>query len=198
MKKKNQSGFVLAETLVVTVFLMVIFANIYTNFFPLIGEYEKREYYDDIDSKYSAYWIKKMVESNSFTLTAERKNAINNNGYYQLKCSDFTGDDNKTMCKDLASVFQVNNCDTAGNNCSIYITNYQILDNAPTKVWFKNVVKTNTGRVFTSGFQEYIVTLPDYISNSVNGAKYRVFVVFHNRKDANNYYSYATMEVVKD
>ena len=44
---------------------MVIFANIYTNFFPLIGEYEKREHYDDIDSEYATYWIKKMIESKS-------------------------------------------------------------------------------------------------------------------------------------
>lgn len=43
MKKINSSGFVLAETLVVTVFLMVIFSMIYASFLPLIGEYEKEK-----------------------------------------------------------------------------------------------------------------------------------------------------------
>ena len=51
MKKINNKGFVLAETLVVTVFLMVLFTMIYSNFYPLIGEYEKRENYDDVDGK---------------------------------------------------------------------------------------------------------------------------------------------------
>ena len=52
MKKINSKGFVLAETLVVTVFLMVIFGMIYSNFYPLMGEYEKRENYNDVDSIY--------------------------------------------------------------------------------------------------------------------------------------------------
>ena len=51
--KNNNSGFVLAETLVVTVFLMAIFVMIYINYLPLVGEYEKRETYDDVDGKYA-------------------------------------------------------------------------------------------------------------------------------------------------
>ena len=47
MKKLNRKGFVLAETLVVTVFLMIIFTMIYQNFVPLMGEYERRENYDN-------------------------------------------------------------------------------------------------------------------------------------------------------
>ena len=54
MKKLNKKGFVLAETLIVTVFVMTIFTLLYVNFFPLLGEYAKREFYDDIDSKYDA------------------------------------------------------------------------------------------------------------------------------------------------
>ena len=61
MKKIGNNGFVLAETLIVTVFLMVLFTMVYSNFYPLIGEYEKREDYDDIDSKYAVFWIKKLV-----------------------------------------------------------------------------------------------------------------------------------------
>ena len=38
MKKLNSQGFILAETLVVSVFLMVLFTMIYSNFFPLIGD----------------------------------------------------------------------------------------------------------------------------------------------------------------
>ena len=69
MKKLNNSGFILAETLVVTVFLMVIFTMLYTNYYPLIGEYQKRENYDDVDGKYVAYWMKKLIEDGSYIQT---------------------------------------------------------------------------------------------------------------------------------
>lgn len=42
MKKKvtlNNKGFVLAETLVVAVAISLIFAIVYRNFYPLMGEY---------------------------------------------------------------------------------------------------------------------------------------------------------------
>ena len=53
MLKINSKGFVLVETLVVAVFVSAIFSVIYSNFYPIMGEYEKREAYDDIDSKYA-------------------------------------------------------------------------------------------------------------------------------------------------
>ena len=40
-KKSNNKGFILVETLIVSVFIMAIFSILYTNFFPLIGEYER-------------------------------------------------------------------------------------------------------------------------------------------------------------
>ena len=58
MKKKlNNGGFVLVETLIVSVFVMSIFSILYNNFFPLMGEYEKREVYVDVDAKYATFWI---------------------------------------------------------------------------------------------------------------------------------------------
>ena len=65
MFKLNEKGFMMVETLIAAVFAMTIFTLIYVNFYPLIGEYEKREVYDDIDGKYSAYWIKRIIQSNS-------------------------------------------------------------------------------------------------------------------------------------
>ena len=65
MFKLNEKGFMMVETLIAAVFAMTIFTLIYVNFYPLIGEYEKREVYDDIDGKYSAYWIKRIIQRNS-------------------------------------------------------------------------------------------------------------------------------------
>ena len=231
MKKLNRKGFILAETLVVTVFLMVLFGMIYTTFLPLIGEYEKREVYDDIDGKYSVYWIKRMIESEEYSFDAA---AIERDGYVRFQCKDFPNSgDGQAMCKDIVTILQINSCNNQGNYCDIYITKYKIKNNADTSVpWFKNVVKTNLKRsvenctgtasacrtaflstceaqgdlnvnctklanqnVFTDGFKDYMIYLPDYILSSPNNAKYRVFIVIHNKKDSNNYYSYATIEV---
>ena len=116
MKKYSKNGFVLAETLVVTVFLMIIFSMIYSSFYPLLGEYEKREAYDDIDSKYAVYWIKKIIEDGSYKivqyfglLTGEKN--MNKDGWFKgtyfaekitadypiLNLDDFTSDNGFTL-----------------------------------------------------------------------------------------------------
>ena len=144
MKKLNNKGFVLSETLVVSVFLMVLFTMIYTNFYPLIGEYEKRENYDDADGKYLAYWIKKMIESDGYILStneddyeessaeavasAQRRiHSMNKYGYMRFSCKDVSTDNNqRNLCVSLVNSFEISGCDGAGDDCDIYITHYQI------------------------------------------------------------------------
>ena len=207
---------------------MVIFGMIYANFFPLIGEYEKREVYDDIDSKYNVYWIKRMIESSEYNL---KKDVITKYGYIRFQCKDLVNGNSVTMCKDIVKSLQVNNCDKEGNNCDIFITEYQ-LDDETTTIRLKDVASTNKKReaecnntacsetyntvclynnnnsseectkqikkrIFSDGFKTYLSYLPNYLKRSSTGAKYRVTAIFHNRKDANNYYSYSTIEVIR-
>ena len=236
MKKINSSGFVLAETLVVTVFLMVIFGMLYSNFFPLVGEYEKREHYDNVDGKYAVYWLKRMIEDASYNIPNTKVDDIKNNGYVRFQCSDILEDDEKkAFCINLVKNLQVSNCDGNGNGCDIFITRYRLDSPGDTsRTWFKQEVKLGKKRyeescngdacktnfintcvsetagtekdvlnctkkaeknIFNSGFQDYIFSLPDYAAESLNYANYRVIAVFHNVKDNNNYYSYATIEV---
>ncbi len=236
MKKINSSGFVLAETLVVTVFLMAIFAMIYANFLPLVGEYEKRENYDNVDGKYAVYWLKRMIEDSSYNIPSSKANSFNSDGYVRFECSDIVEDEEKReFCINIVKNLQVENCDKLGNNCEIFITRYRIGNsNDTSKKWFKDSVKSNKKRyqencsgdscrttyinncvaltsgsevdrnlcaekadkkIFRSGFKDYVFNLPDYAAESLNYANYRVVASFHNKKDNNNYYSYATIEV---
>ena len=236
MKKINSSGFVLAETLVVTVFLMAIFALIYSSFLPLIGEYEKRETYDTVDGKYSVYWIKRMIEDASYNIPNSKANYIKDYGYVRFECSDIVEDEEKRMfCINMVKNLQVTGCDRKGDGCEIYITRYRLDDTSDSsRTWFKQAVRDNkykyeencsgegcknsyiihcmeentedenaqdkctkeaNKKLFRSGFQDYIFTLPDYLAGSLNYANYRVIACFHNKKDNNNYYSYATIEV---
>ena len=144
MKKLDNKGFILAETLIVSVFLMVIFTMIYTNFYPLIGEYEKRENYDDVDGKYTAYWIKKLVESNAYTLNADGINMMNRFGYVRFECSDVSTENNqREMCISLVNALEIANCDSYGNGCDAFITRYTIgkADGANPPISFKDTLR---------------------------------------------------------
>ena len=202
MTKLNQKGFVLAETLIVTVFVMVIFSMLYSNFYPILAEYEVREGYDDVDSKYAVYWIKKTIEDNSYGFNDTDIDSINNKGYAQFSCLKVaTANEKQNNCKALMKDLGVDGCDNAGSNCKTYITKYEIgpKDETDPEIYFKNKVKENVGGKFDSDFQAYINTLPNYKTPSLNNAKYRVIAVFSNKDDSGEelYKSYATIEVRK-
>lgn len=127
MKKNNNHGFVLAETLVVSVFLLVIFGMLYSNFYPLIGEYEKRENYDDVDSKYAIYWIKKMIEDGTYNPTGKISYYNNIRYFMRFECSDITDQSKRDICINLVDEFEVDGCDK-GDKCEIFITPYTIVN----------------------------------------------------------------------
>lgn len=171
MQKLNNKGFALAEILVVTVFVMIIFSIIYTNFYPIMAEYERRESYDDVDGKYAAYWFKKIIEKDVDLSNFETE--VNNNGYWEFDCS-FAATQ-KDLCDNLKTQFDVN---------YIYITKYETTE-----------IKTKDS--FSSGLMEYIKYLPKYDSVAGGHGSYRIIIEFHRKKDENDYYAYATMEVSK-
>jgi len=142
IKKLNNKGFVLAETLVVTVFLMVIFTMIYSYFYPLIGEYEKRENYDDVDSTYAIYWIKRIVEDSSYKIgSSGKKEYFRDKGFLRVECGDIQDDEQKRdICVKLVTSLQVEGCDENGNYCNIFLTKHRI---GGTGASFKDTVRSN-------------------------------------------------------
>jgi len=109
MKKLNMRGFVLLETLVVAVFVMAIFTFFFMNVVPLTGEYERRSKYDDIDSKYAAHLLRKLIllDNNRDTIL---NSVTTSNPYRLITCNDFAA---KADCNLLA-----NNLDIVGFNGS--------------------------------------------------------------------------------
>ena len=77
----NKSGFILVETLIVGVFIMGIFSLLYTNFFPLIGEYERYKDYDTVESAYVAHWGRMVALKG---LTDSSYNTAKNTGYIEI------------------------------------------------------------------------------------------------------------------
>ena len=188
MKKLNSKGFVMTETLVVAVFIMGIFGIMYNNYYPLIGEYERREVFDDVDSKYGAFWIKRFIQHSSYDLSAAQKNTINSNGYVLFSCNNINNDYRKTMCNKLLKELEVKDYNLQPK---VYITKYNLES-------FKNYVEADTNyTTFSGGFSDYVNFLPNYRVPSLNDAAYRVLIEFDRNKNGLNYTTYATIEVKK-
>lgn len=99
MKYQNKKGFVLLETLIVTIFTLIIFTVLYTSVVPLLGRYDTLSYYNDLDTTYDLYYIRNMLFNDSNYST------IDNNDYKKLSCSDL---DNKTYCYNLFAAMGIN------------------------------------------------------------------------------------------
>ena len=180
MKKKkvfNEKRFILVETLIVGVFIMGIFSLLYTNIFPLIGEYERYRDYDTVESIYIAHWARmialKGLEDSSYATASTT-------GYLDISnCSLYTISDGVNSCLAFKTI----------NNVSkIYLTPYSTLI-------FKNYVKQDNAP-FTRNFKEYISYLPTYSKNTSKTPAtgyYRVIVEYV----SNNTYKYGTIEVFK-
>lgn len=202
--KLNNKGFVLVETLIVSVFIASILAVLYNNFYPLMGEYEKREVFDDIDGKYATYWVKRIIQHDSTVLPANCQLTQLEQGcdltdlskglcYCRFSCEMVGTESMKAMCHELIKKTQIKNKvntadDLTDDEPEIYITTYNLEK-------FKKYVDEKGG--ISGGMQRYLKFLPNYKWDSLNNAKYRVLVEFYRTKDDNDYMAYSTFEVKK-
>jgi len=195
--KLDNGGFVLVETLIVSIFVMSIFAILYNNFYPIMGEFEKREVYDEVDAKYAAYWIKRLVQDIDVKFTTDQLNSLDASntsspGYFMFDCSMLgSGTVKEKTCNRVLNASQVwFDKDASGNpvNPHIYITTYNLKD-------FKTKIESSND--FSGGMHRYVGYLPEYTIPSMNDAMYRVIVEFHRTRDDNDYLAYATFEVKK-
>ena len=59
---KNKKGFAMAELLAVSIVLLFIFSILFSNYLPLVAEYENRLSYNDVTAQYAAHYIRKMYK----------------------------------------------------------------------------------------------------------------------------------------
>ncbi len=176
MVKKTNRGFVLMETLIVSCFVMALFGMLYTTVFPLLGRYEGRKHYDDLDSKYIANWVRKMILNDGNY--GKFKNILNDgNGTRIVDFTNCSGYVNNTlsciMLRDLANIKKM------------YLTTYSIADR-------KYALISQYDGDRKDDFTHYIEYLPNYNTTSAKQDFYRLIVVVEH----DNYDTYATIEVI--
>ena len=172
MKKMNKEGFILVETLVVTVFVVTLFLFVYRITLPSLGEYEQQNYYDDIDSVYYSNLYKQM-----FTRYANIdyiEEYLTNNTYMDVSnCTDTNLYSNNNYCQLIKNKLSIHDDD------KVIVTEYNIRK-------FKSEVKQND--FFDSGtlsnFRDYINTVSNYepFYATMNAAtpyigKFRLFII---------------------
>lgn len=80
----NKKGFVMAETLVVILFVLIIFTILYNSVIPLLGRYEELSYYDDLDTTYDLFYIRTLIENDD-----NYENIVSKN-YTSIGCANGT------------------------------------------------------------------------------------------------------------
>lgn len=181
MKKLNKKGFLLIETLVVTVFVVSMFIFLYSNTLPLIGKYEQRFKYDDLDSVYAADIIRNLILDfpNADTRIFNKVKADGTGVHYaKLECSDFTGQF-VVLCNQLKSELSID---------SIYLTHYNL-----------NSIK-NEYNPFSNqdnrGLKAYVDYLPVFPSNPLVISQHRIIIVRKVEEFGHVYTRYANIEVM--
>ena len=98
-KKFNNQGFVLLETVIVSVFIISIFTFIYISIVPLLGKYEELAYEYDFDIAYKLYHVRDAMykDSNYKEMIKEKYSVIDSSKFnddeyfYALENALFSG-----------------------------------------------------------------------------------------------------------
>lgn len=114
--KKNNKGFVLAEAIIVSVFVLGMFTYLAMNVIPLISRYERVVNYDNPQEIYLANTLyEEMVELETLN-NVQNKITMNINGNV-LKCDDCAG--SSAFYEGLGKALKIEAIYTydTGNNC---------------------------------------------------------------------------------
>ncbi len=178
MSNINKKGFVLIETLVVTVFVVTLFLLVYRVTMPSIGEYEQLDKYDDVDSIYYANVIKRMLLRYADFTKIDA--AIMNEPYY-LDITDCNSDVylNKEYCDAVQNMLFQKNINYKSEDFKILITKYDLTN-------FKSYVSNHRAQFDSddlTNFIDYLNTVGNEesfyykIKDSNLIGKYRIFLI---------------------
>ncbi len=165
-KFKNNKGFAMAELLAVSMVILLLFSILFSNYLPLVAEYENRLSYNDVTAEYAGYYVRKMYLTDNNELSSSTKTSINNgisasffkvydkNGINKVcdqYISGFAGDDKTSAKKYCNSILEEYGVE------EIIITNYSMTN-------VKSKYTESSGKLY-----KYIKYLPEYKNTIYKG-----------------------------
>lgn len=167
-KLKNNKGFAMAELLAVSMVILLLFSILFSNYLPLVAEYENRLSYNDVTAEYAGYYVRKMYLTDNNELSSSTKTSINNGigsaSFYKIYdksskinnvCSWYSNlqaDDKKVAARNYCN----NILDEYGVE-EIIITNYSMTN-------VKSKYTESSGKLY-----KYIKYLPEYTNTIYKG-----------------------------
>lgn len=206
---KDINAFAMAELLAVSIVILLIFTVLFSNYLPLVSEYETRLSYNDVTSQYAAHYIRKEYKNwlegkspynfeEEEDNQAERANQLDlSQGFTTVYKKSEPSQKIYNIC--LSNLYEKDNCDKNIKKIindygieEIIITKYKLNDpKDKDKSYVKNTYQKKDGVL-----KKYIDYLPNYEKSIYTG------------KDADNKqlyrlimktkYGYATTAILDD
>jgi hypothetical protein len=188
MKKNNNEGFVLAEAVVVGVFILSLFTFLFINIVPLVGKYDSIKKYDTVDAVYNTNIVKMLLLS--FDTDDVVLGKVDSDHPYLVFHTNSSFCDYMLECTGNAC-YRLDWCETMlGPRYldvkSIIITRYRLgTESGNDSHFIKYQIKSNGD--FTRAQQEYIASLDNYTqpAGSYYDRYHRIIVEYNDGSFAN-------------
>ena len=120
----NTKAFAMAELLVVSVIILVLFSVLFSNYLPLVAQYENRINYNDVTAQYASFYVRKIYRDAMDDINV--KNQIDEkikNGYYIVYSStdsikDYSFISNYRFLEDIISEYNIDEIVITTDNLS--------------------------------------------------------------------------------
>lgn len=167
-KLKNNKGFAMAELLAVSMVILLLFSILFSNYLPLVAEYENRLSYNDVTAEYAGYYVRKMYLTDDNKLSSSTKRFINDgiasNSFY--KVYDKNATINK-VCEQYVNEQDEDKKSIAEKYCNSILDEYAVEE-----IIITNYSMTNIKSKYTKSsgkLYKYIQYLPEYENTIYTG-----------------------------
>lgn len=187
MKKKLKSmkGFAMAELLAVSLVILVLFSVLFSNYLPLVAEYENRIMYNDVSAQYAAYYVRQIVkeaiDENNFSIQITK---INDKGYVSLFKDNDEGNADNKICTLASSKYNEGKAKSSSKEaCNKMIALYDIKEVIVTKYSLADLKNNKEYNQNDGSLYEYIQYLPEYKNTIYTGENdlYRIILKADNK-----------------
>ena len=132
MKKNNNRGYMLAETLIVTAFVAGVLIYLFVQLSNLSNSYERDHNYNTVPGLYALTDVAYLINKDDSVL------ALINNNYIELDCTTHFSSAYRSLCSDLITAENIDTLLVAPNH--IETISFSSLDNSKFEEFINHIV----------------------------------------------------------
>lgn len=127
MRNLNNKGFLMVETVIVSIFVLAIFILVYRNSIPMVSMYQNRKRYDDIDSVYNVNLFRNLIIRDGY-IYKSIIDKVDKEGYVDItNCEVFKENiEIYDTCINLKRMIGIEDFDGVNKDDKIFVTNWDL------------------------------------------------------------------------